>query len=198
MDMTKIIFQTVLTFWVVTLETNAQRLVTADYVVTYEFTSTSDTTLGTFAPKTDFILRGLGNESHFHSANRQFNDSMNHVYFLTHPPTSSIKKSKDKEAARSNYMGYMSQWFKSTVVDYKVQKQFNDGIIKVNQHHAFPYRHLEISTPLPWKISPIRDTIKGLFCQKATLEYGGRMYSACLHRAFLSMMGPIFLVGYRA
>ena len=175
--------------------TRGQSLRDADYYATYAFTSITDTTELTYTNPVPFVLIGFGEESVFCASNSHFNDSMRYDYFVSRPALGSYESRADNDAARADYMSRRSAWKKSTVVNYRVRKDFREGTFANSLIFAFPPQHFEESLSLPWQLTADRDTIQGLPCQMATVSYGHRNYRVWFTPAISINDGPYVFSG---
>jgi GLPGLI family protein len=157
---------------------SGQATVSPDYVAHYEFSSPSDTTILTMAPPDDFILLAYKDESRFMASNFHFNDSMGYEFSLENPEINNPTSQEEVDEMVDKFMGALSQWEKTVRSRYIVSKILDKGIVKNQLYPAFPPQHMEFPFLNQWSISNISDTISGLYCQQATIHYGGRDYTA--------------------
>lgn len=112
------------------------------------------------------------------ASNLHFNDSMTYEFGLKNPEINSPKSQEEVDEIVEKFMGALSQWEKKVRSRYIVSKILDKGIVKNQLYPAFPPKHMEFPFLNQWSISNISDTISGLYCQQATIRYGGRDYTA--------------------
>lgn len=170
-------------------------LVTADYAAEYDFKCVIDTSQNKLSKHSyTFLLSHYNGTSRFISANTQFNDSMTMIYAIANPQYVNPTKENIQEAV-DHFSENMSTWIKFARISYKVEKDFEAQISKINLNYAFPPKHLEASLTFDWQISEEQDSIVGLLCYKATTQYGGRSYTAWFAPSIPIPDGPYVFAG---
>lgn len=156
----------------------ASQVNTVDYAAVYNFITIRDTMEGLYELPQEFLLMHSGGESRFHHQNKQYNDSMRLAYSQAYPQYANPRTQEEAQEAVRHFSANMQTWKKAVPVDFVVQKKISDGVFKSALTFAFPPQHMEEPLPLNWSLEDRRDTLLGLECYAARVEYGGRFYTA--------------------
>lgn len=180
---------------VLSLSLSAQPVKPVDYVVYYDFICVKDTVQVSFHQPKEFILLHAGEESRFHTGNRQFNDSMALEWQADNPHFANPKTQEEMQAAADAFTEASSRWRKSNSLGYYLRKDFAEQIFQVALTFGFPPQHLEEPLTFDWQMSSEQDTILGLNCYRATTSYGGRRYTAWFSPEIPISDGPYVFCG---
>lgn len=150
----------------------------ADYTVYYEFQFITDTIESTFSKPEEFMLLRVGEESRFMTSGRYYNDSTFTIFKEKYPAPDPTVASHKQIQEHLNFM-MANHINKPTRSDYKIIKNFDTGMfISIRMFSLLPVQYIEEPMNLDWTIAEETDTILGLWCTKASTEYGGRRYHA--------------------
>ena len=170
-------------------------MIKPDYVAVYEFQSPVDINPVILSPAEDFLLISDGKASRFLTANAQFNDSMKHNFAVRNPGINNPTSQEQVQEVFEKYRAESSRWKKKENSKYEVLKSFGEGLVKNKLFPQFPYQHLEFPFLNSWQIQDTFATIAGLDCQRATIHYGGRDYTAWFAPGVPVADGPYVFCG---
>jgi GLPGLI family protein len=158
--------------------TAASQVTTVDYAAVYNFIAIRDTLEGLYEHPQEFLLMHSEGESRFHHLNKQYNDSMRLAYLQAYPQYANPRTQEEAQEAVRHFTANMQTWKKTVPVDLVVRKNAHKGTFESALTFAFPPQHMEEPLPLGWSLGNKRDTLMGLECYSAHIEYGGRNYTA--------------------
>jgi GLPGLI family protein len=93
-------------------------------------------------------------------------------------------------------MAYFRKTRKPFNMDFWVEKDLRKNLASASMLLRIPSFHLEIAYPLPWILDLTTvDTINGVVCRVATLDYGGRNWTAYYNTDIAIPQGPYVFSG---
>jgi GLPGLI family protein len=155
-----------------------RQVTTVDYAAVYNFIAIRDTLEGLYELPQEFLLMHSAGESRFHHLNKQYNDSMRLAYSQAYPQYANPRTQEEAQEAVRHFTANMRTWKKNVSIDFVVRKNAYKGTFENVLTFAFPPQHMEEPLQLGWSLGNKRDTLMGLECYSAHVEYGGRNYTA--------------------
>ena len=169
---------------------------TADYMIQYDFRYITDTIAKTYTAPESYILYKVRDTSYFWNQNRLYNDSLLHGFEEKYPFNSNKmhdKKYMDKHMNRFN--SELAPLIKKGNSNLRVLKLTNQDstLVILDGAGLRPY-HKQSMNPT-WAIQNDQDTVHGMHCLKANIEYGGRYYTAWFTTEVPLSEGPYVFQG---
>ncbi len=161
-----------------------------NYTVQYDFVSITDTVTQTFGRTYPFLLINREGVSRFHSEARQYNDSMAVEWYNQHPQHVDPQTLDESINSAKAFLAGSADWRKSNPVDYSIEKNLVTNSGKIGLELSMPPQFFTQSLDFNWTIADQRDTISGLPCRKATINYNGRSWEAWYAPAIPISDGP--------
>lgn len=173
-----------------------QELIRPDFIATYDFRCVKDTVSNEYFKPQPFLLISNGKTSRFHHLHAQFNDSIVIAYSAVNPQVPHSEGKERSANASREFMAYFSKTKKPFNMSLWTEKDLRENSVTASVLWRIPSYHLEISYPLPWLLDPSAvDTINGVACRVATLDYGGRKWTAYYNTEIAIPQGPYVFSG---
>lgn len=170
----------------------SQELIAPDFTATYDFYCIEDTIVNTYYDPKEFVLIADKKKSRFHNSYAQFNDSIVSAWEHNNPASNEPGKDNDLTAFTTHFNKYK----KSYAMDFWAEKNHQKNTAKASVLWSIPPYHLEVSYPLAWNLSSSAvDTINGVVCRVATLNYGGHNWKAYYNSDIAISEGPYVFAG---
>jgi hypothetical protein len=172
-----------------------QQLTKPDFVATYNFRCIKDTVANEYNQPKPFLLITKGKSSRFHHAYAQFNDSIVEAFTAANPIPQSYTQQESLNRSK-RFSSHYQKYKKPFAMWLWAEKDLRNGLVAGGPIRHIPPFHLEVALPLPWEPSGgTIDTINGIACRMAELDYGGRRWTAHYSTAIAVPEGPYVFCG---